>query len=213
MNETYWLTVAIILATILGPVLAVYASDIRAEHRKISDRKDYVFHTLWATRGARMQFEHVSALNRIELAFPRSSHPLVVDAWELYLKHLDTDQGDTQDSFDRWSEKANDLFLELMHIMANDLGIPLSKTSTKYNAYYPKGYAFTEGQQNELRALLLELLKNERSIKMKASITPGETEEEIKSFLAMQQLWKHFLGGETLIPVRVEKENSEEDSK
>lgn len=109
MNETYWLTVAIILATILGPVLAVYAPDVRAEHRRVHDRKENVFHVLMATRGARMQLEHVAALNRIELAFPRLSHPNVVDAWELYLRHLGSEEGQSQqkDIFDKWSNTAN----------------------------------------------------------------------------------------------------------
>ena len=174
MCQIDWSAIAIVFATLGGPVLAVWASDIRAERKRIRDRKEQVFHTLMATRGARMQTEHVSALNRIELAFPQSSHPKIVDAWGQYLRQLETDQGKTDDSLNRWSATADNLFQELMQTMANDLKIPFSKTSIKHNAYYPKGYVFTESQQNELRSLLLEVLRNERSINMNATVyTPS----------------------------------------
>ena len=177
MCQIDWSAIAIIFATLGGPVLAVWASDIRSEHKRIRDRKEQVFHTLMATRGARMQTEHVSALNRIELAFPQSSHPKIVDAWGQYLRSLESDQGKTEDSLDRWSATADNLFQELMQTMANDLKIPFSKTSIKHNAYYPKGYVFTEKQQNELRALLLELLKNERSLNLNATVYPPPTQQ------------------------------------
>lgn len=184
MSVIDWSSVAIVTATFGGPILAVWASDIRADHRKNRERKEDVFQTLMATRGARMLPEHVSALNRIELAFPQSSHPKAVDAWGQYLRHLDTSQGETEESYKHWSETADNLFQEMMQTMANDLKIPFSKTSIKYNAYYPKGYVFTETQQNEFRALMLSLLKNERSININATVfapsQPLECKEEPK---------------------------------
>lgn len=167
-----WTAVAIVIATIAGPILAVYASDLRAQHRRSYENKEMVFHVLMATRGARMQLEHVAALNRIELAFPRSKHPNVVDTWELYLKHLGDDQGQSQEKeiFDRWAEKANDLFHNMLEAMANDLNVPFSKSSIKYNSYYPIGYSKVENETHELRKLLLELLRNERFINMNAVV-------------------------------------------
>lgn len=167
-----WTAVAIVIATVAGPILAVYASDLRAQHRRTYENKEKVFHVLMATRGARMQLEHVAALNRIELAFPRSKHPNVVDTWELYLKHLGDDQGQSQEKeiFDRWAEKANDLFHNMLEAMAKDLNIPFSKTSSKYNSYYPIGYSRVENENHELRRLLLELLRNERFLNMNAVV-------------------------------------------
>lgn len=176
-----WTAVAIVTATVAGPILAVYASDLRAEHRRTDGNKLRVFETLMATRGARMQLEHVSALNRIELAFPRLSHPNVVDAWELYLKHLGNDDSQSQDKdiYRMWEDKANDLFLDMLQIMAQDLKIPFSKTSIKYNAYYPIGYSRVENETHELRRLLLELLRNERFLNMNAVVyQPPQPKEE-----------------------------------
>lgn len=185
-----WTIVSIVTATVAGPILAVYASDLRTQHRRTYENKEKVFHVLMATRGARMQLEHVAALNRIELAFPRSKHPNVVDTWELYLKHLGDDQGQSQEKeiFDRWSEKANDLFHDMLQAMASDLKIPFSRTSIKYNAYYPIGYSKVENENHELRKLLLELLRNERFLNMNAVVyqplamkTESETHNQEKT--------------------------------
>jgi hypothetical protein len=214
MCQIDWTSIAIIFATLAGPILAVWAADIRAEHHRIHERKETVFFSLVSTRGARMQFEHVAALNRIELVFPRLSHPHVVDAWELYLKHLCNEQGQSlnKEIFDRWAETADNLFHDMLQIMATDLKIPFSKTSFKYNAYYPIGYARTDSQINEIRELLVALLKNERTLKMTTSIIPGPTDEDMQSFIAMHQLWKDFLGGRTSIPVRMEEKAIQQDN-
>ena len=97
-------------------------------------------------------------------------------------------------------------------IVARTLSVPFSKTSFKYNAYYPIGYARSDSQINEIRELLVSLLKNERTLKMTTSITPGPNDEDRQAFMAMQQLWKDFLGGRIPIPIRMEEKNRQADS-
>jgi hypothetical protein len=123
MCQIDWTSIAIVFATLAGPILAVWAADIRTARRRIHDRKENVFFSLVSTRGARMQPEHVAALNRIELVFPRLSHPHIVDAWELYLKHLGNEQGQSlnKEVFDRWMETADNLFQDMLQAMATDL--------------------------------------------------------------------------------------------
>ena len=53
MCEIDWSAIAIVGATILGPVLAVWASEIRQRHRQGQDRKEWVFRTLMTTRSNR----------------------------------------------------------------------------------------------------------------------------------------------------------------
>jgi hypothetical protein len=124
------------------------------------------------TRSSRLHPDHVAALNHIDFAFPQKSYPKIADAWGLYLNHLYSDQGKTQESMDRWTEAGYNLLVELLHQMANELNIPFSKTFIKQNAYYPKGYVFTESQQNELRTLLLEVLKDGRPISIRPVVDP-----------------------------------------
>lgn len=155
---------AVVFATLAGPILAIWASEWRQQGRARQDRKEWVFRTLMTTRSTPLRQEHVAALNHIDFAFPQGKYPKISDAWGLYYAHLNTSRGDTPDSLARWEETANSLLSELIHLMATDLKIPFSKTQIKKPAYYPSGYVFTEGQQNELRALALEVLKGGRAI-------------------------------------------------
>jgi len=170
-----WTAVAIVSATILGPILAVWASEIRQHRRQSSDRREWIFRTLMTTRSSRLTPDHVAALNHIEFSFPQKSYPQVVDAWGLYYAHLHSPPGDTQEGINRWTAEGYSLLVELLHQMANVLNIPFSKTSIQKSVYYPQGYVFTEQQQNELRALVLDVLKGDRPISIRPVIdTPPE---------------------------------------
>jgi hypothetical protein len=170
-----WTAVAIVSATILGPILAVWASEIRQHRKQARDRREWVFRSLMTTRSSRLSPDHVSALNHIDFAFPQKSYPEVADAWGLYYAHLHSPQGNIQESMNRWTEAGYNLLVELLHQMATVLDIPFSKTSIQKSAYYPQGYVFTEHQQNELRALVLEVLRGDRPISIRPVLdTPPE---------------------------------------
>ena len=158
----------VVFATLVGPILAVWASEWRQRRRAVKDRKEWVFRTLMTTRGAKMQPLHVEALNHIVFAFPQQSHPEVFDAWNLYHAQLSTHYGQTPEEFARWSDKVDDLFSSLVHLMAKELGIPFPKSLIKSGGYYPKGFVDYENQQSELRALALEVLKGDRAIPVRA---------------------------------------------
>lgn len=159
--------VAIVCATLFGPIFAVWASEWRQRKRQIHDRKEWVFRSLWSTRSVPLHPDHVQALNHIDFAFPEKDYPAISDAWHLYFAHLNTDQGQTEDSLARWNDKSSSLLADLILLMASDLNFPFSKSLVKQPSYYPKGYVFTESQQNELRSLLLEVLKNGRPINIR----------------------------------------------
>lgn len=158
--------IAIIFATIVGPILAVWASEWRQQRRELHERKEWVFRTLMSTRAARLRIEHVSAINQIDFAFPRKSCAAVQDAWGLYRQHLRHVDSASEDQAIRqaWNNRANDLFADLLHQMAIDLNIPFSKSEITDNSYYPDAYLIDEISQQEIRHLLLKLLKNERQI-------------------------------------------------
>ena len=164
--------VAIVFATLVGPILAIWASEWRQKNRQNLERKEWVFRTLMTTRSARLHPDHIQALNHIAFVFAGQRE--IVDAWGLYFAHLNTDQGTTEDSNDRWHEKSNSLLADLIHLMALSLNIPFSKTYITQPSYYPKGYEMTEIEQQELRRLLLQVLRNERSINMNATVYPPQ---------------------------------------
>lgn len=158
---------AVVFATIVGPILAVWAADIRAARKAQRDRQEWVFRTLMTTRRAKLQPHHVEALNHIDFAFPQASHSEVSEAWKLYQNQLGTSYGQTPEDFARWSDKLDSLFEGLAHLMAKDLNIPFPKSLIKTGGYYPKGFVDAENQSAEIRALLLEILRGVRAFPIK----------------------------------------------
>jgi hypothetical protein len=165
---------AIVFATLIGPILAVWASEWRAQQKGAKDRKEWVFRTLMSTRGAKLRQEHVAAINHIEFAFPRQSCPTIDDARSMYRKHLKHPDSIAEDFALRaaWANKANDLFADLLYRMATDLKIPFTKTEIVEESYLPDAHVFSEQQWQEIRWLTLDVLKHGRPIHIRPIIDP-----------------------------------------
>lgn len=166
----------IIFATIIGPILAVWASEWRQQRKTEHDRKEWVFRTLMSTRGAKLRQEHVAAINHIEFAFPRKSCPGIDDARTLYRKHLKHSDSIAEDAAVRqaWGNKVNDLFAELLFLMARDLKVPFTKTEITEDSYIPDAHLYGEIEWQEIRNLALQVLKHGRPINFRPIIeTPA----------------------------------------
>ena len=174
MCEIDWSAIAIVFATLVGPILAVWASEWRQARRALVERKEWVFRTLMSTRAARLRIEHVEAINQIDFAFPRVSCTAVQDAWGLYRQHLRHPEAVAEDEAVRraWHSKANDLLADLLHQMAIDLNIPFSKSEITDNSYYPDAYVTDELMQQATRHFLLQVLKDGRPINIRPIIDP-----------------------------------------
>jgi hypothetical protein len=166
---------AVVFATLIGPILAVWASEWRQQRRALHERKEWVFRTLMSTRAARLRIEHVAAINQIDFAFPRQSCAAVQDGWGLYRQHLrHADSISTDEAIRRaWQSKANDLLADLLHQMAIDLNVPFSKSEITDNSYYPDAYVTDELMQQETRHLLLQVLKDGRPINIRTIGDPN----------------------------------------
>ena len=165
---------AIVFATIVGPILAVWASEWRQRRKAQTDRKEWVFRTLMSTRGAKLNPEHVAAINHIEFAFPRKACPAIEDTRALYRRHLRSPDSISQDNAVRqaWTSKANDLFAAMLYLMAVELKIPFTKSDITEESYHPDAHLFSELESREIRNLLLQVLKNGRPINIRPVIDP-----------------------------------------
>ena len=164
--------IAVVFATLVGPILAVWASEWRQQKKAATDRKEWVFRTLMSTRGAKLRQEHVAAINHIEFAFPRKTCPGIDDARALYRKHLKHPDSVAEDSAIRqaWGHKANDLFAELLFLLAMNLEIPFTKTEITEDSYRPDAHLISEFEWQEIRHLALQVLKNGRPINFRPII-------------------------------------------
>jgi hypothetical protein len=87
MTVADWL---MILAVLLGPIIAVRLTRHLDNRKEIRERKLWIFKTLMATRASTLSPHHVEALNRIDLEFsPKNKKEKpVLEAWKAYLDLL-----------------------------------------------------------------------------------------------------------------------------
>ena len=83
MSNDTW---AIVFATFMGPIFAVWISLWREGRSERQKRRFYIFRTLMATRKIAMSREQVDALNLVETEFHSVSN--VQDAYAAYVNHL-----------------------------------------------------------------------------------------------------------------------------
>jgi hypothetical protein len=152
-----------ILAIIAGPIAAVWISDGRQRRHQKRGHKEWVFRTLMTTRAAPLAPTHIDALNLAGLLFDDKRHnePKVVDAWKLYIAHL---QKQTPIS-DWWGGEREKLLGELLYQMAIALNYSISRSDIKNStSYYPQWYINAKMENSETRKLWLEVLRQQRGL-------------------------------------------------
>lgn len=154
-----------VIAVLASPVIALEVQKRLDDRRGIRERKMAIFRKLMTTRATQMSPAHVEALNGIEVEFYATSGPgkKVLDAWRLYVNHLNTRVGDG-DALSRWVEKKNNLLIDLLYQMAQSLGYDIDKVTIENNAYHPKGFVEIEIEQHALRKAALAVFAGDRPI-------------------------------------------------
>jgi hypothetical protein len=162
--------ILIILATALSPLIAVQVSQYLSNQRDARDRKVWIFKTLMATRASSLSPRHVEALNCIELEFSpqNKKEKPVLDLWAELLTHLSNDQI----SADVWVEKRRDLLIELLCAMGTTMGYGFNKAQIKNGVYAPVAHGRIETENEEVRQLVLEVLKGSRSLPLRVTEFP-----------------------------------------
>lgn len=153
-----------ILAVLIGPIVAVQLTRYLDNNKEVRERKLQVFKTLMATRAYTISWDHVVALNRIDLEFDKNNkkEKAVIEAWKEYLDLL----GNKEISAEQWAIKRLDLLVELLHKMAQVLDYDFDKTHIKNSSYSPVAHGTIEEEHRALRKGLIELLDGKRAVPM-----------------------------------------------
>lgn len=185
-----WNLVAIVVATVAGPILAVQAQKYLERHRDQKRAKDTIFRVLMATRATRLSGEHVQALNGIELAFygTDKKQKKVLEAWKAYHDHLNTKFDKTAAT--EWSVRQIDLFIDLLHEMAVCLGYDFDKTNIKNSWYSPEAHGTIEQEWNIIRGGMAEILTGKRSLPI---VGYAATEHEARETAEIRKLLIEWL--------------------
>ncbi|WP_122242752.1 DUF6680 family protein, partial [Pseudomonas syringae] len=190
--EANWIFgVGTIVATLLGPVLAVQAQKYLERAATSKNQKSWIFSTLMATRAARLSPDHVRALNMIDLAFNGGSSSRrkptetdVLDTWRDYLEHLSIDVN--EENSQRWVEKQRELMVLMLSAMAADLNLRYDRVLLRNGAYIPKGHTDLELEQQNLRHFAIEVFSGRQPISMNVAAFPF-SENMASSQLELQE--------------------------
>ena len=126
-----------IVAIVLGPVIAVTITLAYQKYKEKRDAKMRLFLTLMAHRKSfPPTFAWVESLNLIDVVFAK--HPKVVLLWHEYYDYLHEDLKDFK--------KRDHKYLELLSLMAKDLGYPTLQQTDIDKFYTP----IAHGDQAEL---------------------------------------------------------------
>jgi hypothetical protein len=157
-------TVAIVLATFLGPIFAVAVTLWREQRKENHSRRFYIFRTLMATRRLNISREHVDALNMIEVDFYGVTK--VQAAYRAYLAHLNhTGPADQQ-----WGDRRLDLAAQLLHELSVAMKMPIGKIDLRSGGYSPLGW----GGRDTIERYLLDVAGGKESVPIRVTSLPPQ---------------------------------------
>jgi hypothetical protein len=159
-----------IAAIISGPILAVQVQKRIEKFREERDRKLNIFKTLMATRGQRLLFEHVRALNMIDIEF---SEKKIIETWKNYLNCLNKKiNNENNIEIQNWIEERDNLFLNLLKEMANLLNYHFDDDHIKKGFYIPNAHGWEEEYQRFIKDSIKKVFSEEKSIPIKITEFP-----------------------------------------
>jgi hypothetical protein len=190
---------AIVFATLAGPVLAVQAQKWVERGREKHNRRIAIFRTLMATRANSLSPAHVEALNAIPIEFYGGRFKEVVEAWKAYLDYLS--QKGIEPAV--WSQKRYDLFIELLWTLSLSLRYQFSKVELQREVYSPMAHAEIETQNNTIRIGLAKILGGEAALPLDIRTLPIDA-DLAKGQAEIQKQLLSWLSGKATVKVELE---------
>ncbi len=160
-----WLGIAVVIATLLGPVLAVFITRLNDERRDQRNRRMEVFRSLMGARRAPLSPDRIKALNLVEIEFHGVKS--VEASYKDLFQHFHTKI--TEENSDAWHETSRKLSTRLLTEIAKVLGYKLQQLDVLDGGYYPQGFVDIETEQQIVRRLFIETLSGKRPL----SISPA----------------------------------------
>lgn len=199
---------AIVFATLVGPILAIQAQKWLEKQRAVKDRRMLIFRVLMATRAARLSPHHVEALNAVPIEFYGSDKKLraIVATWKSYLDHMGATIGEGGMSEELWNKTCNDIFFKLLGLMAEFLGYEFNAVELAKEVYSPKGHKWIESDQQIIRKGLAKMFTGELAIPMEVRSFPVD-EEGLKEQAEMRKLILKWLAGDSAVGVEIKQDD------
>ncbi len=197
MTTSDWI---VILAIVAAPVVAVHVQKTLEVIRERKSRRLKLFHTLMATRAARVSAQHVQALNMIDFEFYNNER--IRELWKIYLDHFGTQYEESEISL--WISRGDDFFIDLLHEMATSLGYSFDRVHLKKGIYTPIAHGDLEMEQLAIRKNLTKILSGEKALPMEVTSLPYD-EDALSSQKELQSKLISFLDGNSTVRVKTEE--------
>lgn len=188
---------AVVLATLLGPLFAVQVQKYLERWRDESERRKRVFKALMATRAARLAPAHIEALNLIDLEFPatRKRFKRVRTAWKAYRTHLNEAVPEDPQIGAVFFAKRDELFTDMLYEMALGLGYDFDKTQIGKDVYSTVYHRKLEADQETIRTKIVEILTGKAAFPMAVTQFPGDPETLAAQAEYLKLMAEHLRAG------------------
>ena len=173
----------VVLATVLGPILAVQTQKWIENSKEKHLRKLRVFTQLMATRGTRLSSKHVQAINMIDLVFYGEStlglhrrsrkEQAVSNAWKEYHDNLSEVADFAQAQQEAHFAQRNELFINMLYAISQDVRFVFDRVQLKRGAYTPVAHKEIEADQHALRKVLLKTFSGDTPLGVSVSQLPS----------------------------------------
>jgi len=171
LSTDHWFSITTIIAVLLGPILAVWITRIIDDRRAQQARKMDVFRTLMRTRRTPIHFDHVGALNLVEVEFV--DHPKVVEAWKSYLKNLGEELPplEQKDRYDKALKDRDALLTKLIYEVSVVLKFKVQQLDILEGNYVPQGWHDDDSEQKLVRRHLIDVLSGRAPLTIRPEMT------------------------------------------
>ena len=143
-----------VVCTLISPVLAIRVDRfISYQNQKINVQQQ-IFKTLMRTRSSRLSFDHVYALNMIEIEFSgkEETEKQVIDIWRQY-----HDTFKAEEVTESLKQKQEGLFIDLLYAMSLHLEYNFDKTTIRNSWYTPRIWGDITVREEKIRENLNDL--------------------------------------------------------
>lgn len=127
--------------------------------KEANSRRVNVFKILMATRGARLSYRHVEALNTVDLEFFEPEYAPIIVARNNYYDNL-SNRNEDPNSTATWLDKNDELLSTLLYEMSKMLKYGHSLVDIKRKVYTPQAHINAEEEDMAIRKGMVALLQN-----------------------------------------------------
>lgn len=145
-------------AIILAPIVTLQIQKIIEDYKEKKNRKFFIFKKLMATRANSAEFEHVQALNMIDIEF--YDNKVIRNKWDIYREHLNSNNTSNDSTVQiNWENNRIDHLTNLLVEMSKFFKYDFDEKIIKTGSYYPKIFGWKNQEDAMIRKGFVELFE------------------------------------------------------